>query len=595
MPATFIKRRITPLRFEALQPDPDDILCQGSDAEETLDGHEAKRRRVEKYGEEYLRGKTLYIASAQLKGPFVTGWNSAFSIGRKARDVKARSGETLGQPSHPHDRSAKAIRARSHPQDNPAEISTYGVEVLAPTHNASPYHRRPVGKAVHVTVATNPRPQAEGTQAPSSPRTPQSARVLSHQAAERAQDNQSQHGAKQLPESSVSEAIEVLDEVEGHRGSPKLRKPKSKRSQRTYAVPPSTDLPGFVYRYGQREASFSPERISFEADLEARIRKADAEQKRRLSFTASGSVKDRNPQVCSRGSRASNLSQPSSDARISTEELMLPEAQVVQEPALKAPSGPSTEMLETDKLSIQPLNAGEGDSYLGLSTQAAIFKAQKSLHRDLVSPTSNEIRSPRPWMRENPDLQPADDHDNKNGCGFVEHPKPKPRLQTPRKDEEPMSTQDMMNAISPFADTTIKRRRSPKRRPVPSPSDSDLSSPLSQAAPNFEATTLSMSTSPSSTPTPANNEPSIPVSALSKPTPITSFSIAPNGTLTEVFQQDGQQPEADYLMADLDLDAAIEEAGSFLGEWNLERETRNFERSTAVSKASTAKASRSHK
>ncbi|KAL8798866.1 MAG: hypothetical protein Q9182_006322 [Xanthomendoza sp. 2 TL-2023] len=595
MPATFIKRRITPLRFEALQPDPDDILCQGSDVEETLDGHEAKRRRVEKYGEDYLRGKTLYIASAQLKGPFATGWSNAFSVGRKTRDVKARSGEIGGQPSHRHNRSAKAIRARSHPQENPVEIGNYEVEVPALTDNAPPYDRRSVGEDVHVAVAMNPRPQAEGTQDPSFRRTPQSAGVPSQQAAERAQDKSSQRGAKKLPEASVSQAREVQDEFEGHRRSPKLRRPKSKRSQRTYAIPPSTDLPEFEYRYGQREASSSPKRISFEADLQARMRKADAEQQKwRLSFTASGSVKGRNPQVCSRGSRASNLSQRSSDPRISTEESILPEAQVVQEPALKVPSGPSTEMLETDKLSLQPLNAGEGDSYLGLSTQAAIFKAQNSLHRDLVSPSRIEIRSPRQRIREKPDLQPADDHDDNDGLGFDEHPKPKPTLQTPRKDEEPMNTQDMMNAISPFADTTVKRRRSPTRRPTSSPSDSELSSPLSQAAPHFGATTLSMSTSPSPTPTPANNEPAVPVSALSKPTPITSFSIAPNGTMTEVFQQDGQQQEADYLMADLDLDAAIEEAGSFLGEWNLEKETRNLERSTAGSKASTAKASRSH-
>ncbi|KAL8682222.1 MAG: hypothetical protein Q9186_001681 [Xanthomendoza sp. 1 TL-2023] len=618
MPATFIKRRLTPLRFEVLRPDPDDILCEGSDVEETLDEHEAKRRRVEKSGEEYLRGKTLYIASAQLKGPFVNGWNCTYSIGRRTREVEARSGGTGGQPPPQHDRSARVIRSRSRPRENPVDVSTYRIETPTPTHTTPPYHRKSVGEDVHVTVSTNPRQETEGIQDPFSRRAPHTAQILSQQtAAERAQVDWGQHEAKELLEASVSKAREVLDEVEGPRASPKPLKPKSKRSQRIYAIPPSTDLPEFEYRYGQRETSYSPERISFGADLEARMKKADTEQKWRLSFTASGSVRGRDPHVSSSKSRTSNLSQRSSAPRISAKEYsaelrkqsdksvfrqdqdttygqtgISPEAQVVQEPAFKVPSGLSTAMLETDKLSIHPLNTGEGDSYLGLSTQAAILKAQNSFHKDLVSSTSIEMRSPLTRIQENPDLQLADD--DKNGWDFVERPRPRPRLQTPGKDEEPMSTQDMMTAISPFADTTVKRRRSPTRRPASSPSSSELSSPLSQAAPNFEATTLSMSTSPSPTPTPANNDPPVPLSALSKPTSITSFSIAPNGTMTEVFQQDGQQQEEDYLMADQDLDAAIEEAGSFLGEWNLEKETRALERSTAGSKASTAKGSRSH-
>ena len=54
-----------------------------------------------------------------------------------------------------------------------------------------------------------------------------------------------------------------------------------------------------------------------------------------------------------------------------------------------------------------------------------------------------------------------------------------------------------------------------------------------------------------------------------------SFSIAPNGTLTEVYQQDGQQQPAQYVESEnWDLDAAIEEAGTFLGSWDVEAEAR---------------------
>ncbi|KAL8861731.1 MAG: hypothetical protein Q9178_001932 [Gyalolechia marmorata] len=469
MPATFIKRTISPLRFESLRPDPEDILCPGSDTEESLERHEAKRRRVEQAGEQYLRGKPLYIASARLKGPFSCGWSNLHPTRKRRAEVsEVRHLPAKRRSFTENVKQELAVGC----QDVPIEISSHDTEASLPT--------------------------------------------------------------------------------------------------------PAT--------HGPMEASSSPQRKSFKEDLAAAKKKARAKQKWRLSFTNSGSVKGRSRRISPGIPRVSYDNQPGRNLPQSAEESsaegkkfdrsapgneettshpfeVLPEAQDVQE--LRIPSGLSTGILETDKLSMKI--AGTEDSYLGLSTQAAMLKAQNSFRNDLVSPTIRRVDPPSQTInRMDPRLQRIPDN------------QVLANVLTPVKGKEPMNTQAMIDAVSPFADTTIKKRPALDRRI--SSSGSDLSSPLSPAAPNFENTSLSMSTSPSPTPGPVKDKPSIvPLSALSKPaSSVISFSIAPNGTMTEVFQQDGQQPAQDYLIGDLDLDAAIEDAGSFLGEWNLEKEARKL-------------------
>lgn len=757
MPATFIKRTVSPLRFESLQPDPDDILCPGSDAEETLEGHEAKRRRVEQAGEEYLRGKPLYIASARLKGPFSWGWSN-LRLTRKRREEVSEARSRASRQRLMTENVKQGVIPGC--QDIPIEISSHETELSIPTpparsrrgtstehiiKQAGPKHlqrprkdkgesttghgsilatsksldktRKPEDARIPIpqgrdwlksatrnkeilkksskSPTPSPAPRLQGqteaagarrrtksrSVAPSNGRgskesstfqeaqfpderdlrtsasfeqlrsTPdlgrsspkphatvkeanlnsvspdiqrahKTVRKLSQAAAERAQDDWGLSEAKKLSEAAILRAREnsmMMNEPAARSDKPDrtsevLHRPEIKPKRAAHALPSSTNLPGFEYRCGSRETSRSPERKSFKEDLEAAKKKARAEKRWRLSFTASGSVKGRNPKAPSDPPRLSQLSQRTSGPKIfrssehSSEESkkqidksvpqadeetttrpieMLPEAQVVQEPALKIPSGASTGMLETDKLSIKFPSTEEGDSYLGLSTQAAMLKAQNTFQNDIVSPISNRMDPPLPRIRDNRPDDAVDDEE----WQIVGHPASKTGFLTPRKVNEPINTQAMIDAISPFADTTIKRRPALDRRLSSTPNGSEPSASLSPAAPNFENTSLSMSTSPSPTPAPANNHPPIPLSALSKPaSSVTSFSIAPNGTMTEVFQQDGQRAQ-DCLMSDLDLDAAIEEAGSFLGEWNLEKEARNQERS---SKASTAQASRSH-
>ena len=748
MPVAFVKRTVSPLRFESLQPDPDDILCLGSEAEETLEGYEAKRRRVEQAGEEYLRGKPLYIASARLKGPFTCGWNDLVLTRKTREQISEGRNRATRQRIVPTNVKREIVPGC---KDVPVEISSHETEATIPTPSArshrgtstehiikqaGPQHaQRPrtrkgesttrhsvpaTSKSLDVTQqpenarislphgrnwlksatrnkellkkslkspTPSPAPRSRGQAEVAGPRrrtksrsvagsresstlqealsagrsdlcaspgferlrgTPDAGRSikphgtaeeaklssgspdtqrarktvnkLSQVPAERAQNDWALSEANKLSEAAITRARSsstVVNEPVALSDKPDtapaaLHMRRSKPSAQV--IPSSTNLAEFEYRYGLVENSRSLERKSFKEDLEAAKKKARAEKRWRLSFTASGSVKGRNATATSNGQRLSQLSQrtsgpkssqsadnsseertkridkpiPKADEETTTRPMeMLPEAQLVQEPALKIPSGPSTGMLETDKLSLKLPSTEDGDSYQGLSTQAAMLKAQNTFQDDLVSPVSNRMGPPLPRIRDNRADNAVDDEE----WQIVDHPTSKTEFLTPRKDNEPINTQAMIDAISPFADTTIKKRPALDRRSSSIATGSEASASLSPAAPNFENTSLSMSTSPSPAPAPVNHRPPVPLSALSKPaSSVTSFSIAPNGTMTEVYQQDGQRAQ-EYLMSDLELDAAIEEAGSFLGEWNLEKEARNQERSS--NKASTAQASRS--
>ena len=722
MPATFVKRSITPLRFESLRPDHNDILCPGSDVEETLQGHEAKRRRVERAGEEYLRGKPLYIASARLKGPFTCGWSNLHPTTKSRVIQQRRAAENLKQDAAPGC------------QDIPIEISSHDTEVsIIPKPAAHSYRRTSsenVAKPANSKGLKRPHPKelkhaTKRYPIPATSRSPDKTERLNNikasiptgrdwlkstnrnkESLERlsrsptpspARGSQrtnmagilrwksngsvaspdvgmgSESGASQAPPAAEEKALHgpasqavalFLPEQQAEAVDAKLRhvSPDAPRAHETVkssrltpehvpydrglfeakklsqaailraqrdsttvfepavrhirpnvvsealcsrdirperpvrALQLSTTLPEFEYGRGSREISRSPERKSFKEDLEALKKKARADKRWRLSFTASGSVKTRGTKADT--PRVSQPSQRSSDVKLSqsanhsSTELKkhidksvqqedkearsrpiesLPEAQVVQEPALKMPSGLSTGILETDKLSTKFPSAEEGDSYLGLSTQAAMLKAQNNFQNDLTTPTQSRANPLLPPTHDNRTHDAVEDEPERE---IVEHAVPKAMFHTPQKEKEPMNTQAMIDAISPFAVTTIKKPALEKR-PALTPSGSHSSSSLSPAAPNFEKNSLSMSTSPFPTPAPANDQPPMPLSALSKPaSSVTSFSIAPNGTMTEVFQQDGQPPQ-DYMMGDMDLDAAIEEAGSFLGEWNLEKEARN--------------------
>ena len=382
---------------------------------------------------------------------------------------------------------------------------------------------------------------------------------------------------------------------------------------------------------------------------ETRSVKKNRKALRRLTFTPSGGARIASGRTSSRPSSNSSAIEPGkietkeqekpstndppsllrtstkSSARSLTNgnrsrnSMILPEAQtdpIAHPPLAQAPSGPSTNFLETDKQSTKVPSFDEGDSYFDLSTQAAGLKAQRAFQADVVSTLTphrpkKEESSPTDTISKKGGITPM--ALGRHGIEAADGQLVKP---SDSDEEEPMSTQAMVDAISPFVVTTIKKRPpvhqkrtsvipSPtKERKARSPPQAPVFHPESPTTAAFRTHSPGMSTSQSVTPSPSpeKSPPRIPLShptTNSKPpSSLTSFSILPNGTLTEtsLYQQDGQQPQdvPDYDISlpldpfgfddaggdgqrqggSWDLNAAIEEAGSFLGDWDVEAEAR---------------------
>ena len=709
MPPNFIKRPASSLRFEPLKPSAEEVICLGSDTEETYEESKRKRRRVEAAARHYIQGRPLFISTATLKGPFDDGWVNPWArqtknwqakediVGKKlgqksntpvyqssegnnkahydspnsfvtAVSVKEEASEDFWTPRN-HKSWLKSNRALlDHRQRHKSQSSTptpesrwqnypsinlvNGVNNLgkqmqrgSPLKNLNHSYRKPSADPNH--KKSSKRPRLSSTVEPNnskkdihhgagqdtddddsnwqnnrgvrqqslndadneSHRSPSDARSIKQQTALKASNRaMSAKGVRQVP--NDKEEITVAN--------PLLAKARANRSL-PQALPPSTYLPEFQYCYGSRKPSCSPERLSFAEELKIAKEKATAEAKKGLSFTASGSVRrytsrttspntkreaaKENRQAAlshhhaignSRGSYHSqsvgmkNLttsSNPQSGDKQTTRSLeTFPEAQVVMEPTGRLPSAPSTELLETDKKSLKFPSTDEHGPCADLSTQAALAKAQRRF-RDEISPISPA----------SPSL--PEEHATQSGLKTPIDAAPpgpsKPDMQnlTPvDSDEEPMSTQAMVDAISPFAATTVKKNPTVETWASFAPPPSRAGSLPSPLVTENNAQSTSISTSPSPPPAPSN-EPPVSLTALSKPSStITSFSIAPNGSLTEVLQQDGQQQNVD--MNDWDLEAAIEEAGSFLGDWDLEAEARKEGRASLGSKENASMATK---
>ena len=412
--------------------------------------------------------------------------------------------------------------------------------------------------------------------------------------------------------------------IAGERPSFHTHKPKAT----PHELPPSTNLAEFQYRLAsKRPASSSEKAIScsnpFAQQMKAAKAKAEARSTKRLSFTASGGIKNFSSRSTSRASSVSpsrsntihdrapipseegscneapSRPSPAMSKEIAQEpsdsKPQEPEAQQVPIPSGQlgaVPSGPSLNAFEP------PCNGDEDDSYLNLSTQAAITKAQHSIQNHIVSPLNNLLTHPNEagtQMSPTAAKTPAVGL-HQMPLSLTKPDVPNPGLKTPATDR--LSTQAMMDAISPFAVTSVKRPPiSPSKPSKLQKQTSFAPSPLPSPSHTFGTTrrSLSMSTS-SDSPSPVPQRPSTKYTYAAKPPPIlsktstgmsrplstatsTAFSIAPNGTLTEVHQQDGQQPYDIGMNVGLDgwdLDEAIEEAGSFLatGAWDVETEAR---------------------
>lgn len=390
--------------------------------------------------------------------------------------------------------------------------------------------------------------------------------------------------------------------------------PKSVLSP-AHALPASTSPAGFLYRRTTSGSSSSSlDSTPYPQALEA----AKAQAVKRLSFTASGNVKFGSPSPPnSQRSNAESIKQASplrqkplnqlflgkanstsNSSNFSATDMLppkdisdasrvLPDAQGLSRQAgiIEAvQSVPSTNLLETDKQSVKFPSTEEGDSDSHFSTQAAVIKAQRSFQTALVSPLKDQSM-PSATLRQMHVLGPVGSGLNADNTKAAikpfrtfhdicaEHPE---KMYTPALDELPMSTQAMIDAATPFTRSTI-RKPAPKKRAsfMPSPTEGKGLGSEDGIDGGFGKLGLDMETSPDISENegkPYSNTPSA-LRSLSKQSSSIhlqlspAFSIAPNGTLTEVYQQDGQRPAAEW-----DLNAVIDDAGSFLGSWDVDNE-----------------------
>ncbi|KAL2044253.1 hypothetical protein N7G274_002958 [Stereocaulon virgatum] len=182
---------------------------------------------------------------------------------------------------------------------------------------------------------------------------------------------------------------------------------------------------------------------------------------------------------------------PSSDGNRPRNSVIFPEAQVAAGALIQPsqrPSGSSTNLLETDRPLPKYPSLDEGDSYANLSTQAAFIKAQRSFKDDVLSslkasPTEiKEERSaasrpavPGPTPTANGGF-PRDTSSQWEKANWQDN-----------DNDEPMSTQAMIDGMSPFAITTVKKRPpvlNERTSFAPTPTRQKLPAPTTIRAPD---------------------------------------------------------------------------------------------------------------
>ena len=690
MPPTFTKRATSPLHFEPLRPPPEDILCYGSDDEETPEGHRDKRRRIEAQGQQYLRRGRLFILSASLRGPLDEGWVNPW-----ARRKRGRKGLEIGTiPKEPRvmieDSTRKtdiAVRQpvlKQLPVYSAADTISPGILTLESKPQVKRLARLNKQDSVSADVSRpgqgsiafpltlneyeswNERGLAPGTKTSRGPQQNwlKSENIVFEKRAQRLSRHSTPTPISKPPDQvlpifwtpvdhtsglspphpTTNVTIETLLKNTSNFGFTPVNERQTEKDQEALVTngnskarrnsPPKktvhkTKIPTTAQTIQERNCR--AKRLSEEAAEQTKAKDEAGRPThqavsgaldrsssidtpstlphesnnalchvRRLSFTASGNVKDSKfkprkltrKKVSSCGSSPEGLScgtlPPSLGVSTSGEPSRdvneQPEAQIVIADPIGAGlllSGPSTNLLETDKQPPNFASIEEGDSYANLSTQAAILKAQRYFQNDVISPLKSSSQGQQ-IQEAVSEVSPT----AKKATKPISTPRPASqglsayaKSLTPGKNEaELMSTQAMVEAMSPFAITTVKKQKR---------TSFALSSTSPTAAP-FPPHSFSMATTPTHTPPAAFTQRSIPAPAnlsrtnsnlLSPSLPVTLSSIAPIGSLAaDAYQHDGQQqqpPPSRYFDASgWDLDVAIEEAEQFLGSWDVETEAR---------------------
>ncbi|MCJ1408210.1 hypothetical protein MMC19_002284 [Ptychographa xylographoides] len=248
-------------------------------------------------------------------------------------------------------------------------------------------------------------------------------------------------------------------------------------------LPASTNLSEFEYQRVHRDSrSAAPERDKLNGKVDNFISDTKmGNPKRRISFTPDGHIKQSveihvpklsfqdfyatrplpagvvriHSPACPLGNSESHSEDDPPRLGCSP----LPEAQIPVDIPAQLPLEPSMELLETDKQSLKFLSTEENEASLQLSTQAELAKAQLSFQQSLQSPAKTPASSSPTKTPRVSEISPNVLHDNDNKTSpFRTSKDPYAGASHPHSSsQEVPSTQAMVDAMSPFAVSTVKK------------------------------------------------------------------------------------------------------------------------------------------
>ncbi|KAJ9668658.1 hypothetical protein H2201_001300 [Coniosporium apollinis] len=370
------------------------------------------------------------------------------------------------------------------------------------------------------------------------------------------------------------------------------------------ASPTATNSPGFAYQKVANGVATGASSVTLDAD-QTSLKKSIKPQRRKprtMTFASSPAERPQSKPSVEQSERSSNhqLEKTSEETGPSTSDS--------NAPGLQPP--PNSHVTIPDHQDSTAYSLSNRD----LSTQAAVLLAQEAFQEELVSPTKGAPEA-------NPEFAPEPDQTllSPTKAPQINAITPfrafnSPVRQSPMRNttRAPMATQDLFNAASPFAVSTVKKPRQGKRasfaaldpeehvNAVSSPSRALereavetsfwMAQPADSAQPPTPAPAVMIAITPAA-PSPTDEasvtmsllppeDPPAPISSLSptkssasRPVPqaMASFSPTPYGSLNEVSFQGGQKLLDD---SQFDVDAALDDAESFLQSWDLESETR---------------------
>ena len=414
-------------------------------------------------------------------------------------------------------------------------------------------------------------------------------------------------------------------------------------SRSPHVLPPSTSLPEFRYNWATKVKKASRRKSTNLANT-AKETSARACSPKNPSSTLEAGPSAEKGQTVGPQPGATKVSgvevrvppRPSQDSVIqqsshepmTTSDILQDAQKDAQRPSqnIKIPSGPSTNILETDKQSLRFMNSDERESQYGLSTQALMTKAQRSFQLDLESPEKRLTES-SPLLSSSRRTRSMGKKDIQiTPFRTIRSPYANAEKQGSQSSQHLPATQDLIDKMTPFAITTAKKssrkrransKSSPSKRRAtragniydivsdsdrisvdtqasPGGPDSDYSpiprkirSPGNQSSqsrtPNKVKTSspqqhssthqarnargqFSNPKSHSQTDAPRQSQPS-----ASKPRNM--LRSYPSSQSASQFQQDGQ-----YLHGRWTLSDAIDEAGSYLGTWDVDKEVQKGKR-----------------